>query len=85
MNFQMKMAANANRAWRSMKFKSNEGAAALIQNASIQSVADSQLTFTLITGHPTDQLPSRNICPYYELPNIQNARANDDPKTQSGC
>ena len=64
----MNMAATANRAWRSMKFKNNDGAATLLKNASIQSVADSQLTFTFITGHPTDQLPSRNICPYYELP-----------------
>ena len=68
MNFQMNMASNANRAWRSMKFKNSTGARSFIKNAYIQKVADSSLTFTFITGHPTDQLPSRNIVPYYELP-----------------
>ncbi len=80
MNFQMNTAANANRAWRSMKLRSNDGAQALIKTASIQSVADSQLTFTFITGHPTDQLPSRNICPYYELPIYRTPRPMTIPR-----
>jgi hypothetical protein len=28
----------------------------------------STLTFTFLTGHPTDALPSRNVIPYYEMP-----------------
>jgi hypothetical protein len=66
MNFQMNMAPNANRAWRSVKFTAAAGS--LIKNAYVQSVQNSELKFTFLTGHPTDQLPSRNIVPYYELP-----------------
>ena len=29
---------------------------------------DSQLHFQFLTPHPSDLLPSRNVCPYYELP-----------------
>ena len=68
MNFQMNMAANANRAWRGVKFVSGDGVATLKKNATVERFNSSKLTFTFLTGHPTDQLPSRNIVPYYELP-----------------
>ena len=38
------------------------------KNVTVERFKASKLTFTFLTGHPTDQLPSRNIVPYYELP-----------------
>ena len=67
MNFQMNMAADANRAWRSVDF-TNAAGVFFSKNAFLHDVATSSLTFTFLTGHPTDQLPSRNIVPYCELP-----------------
>ena len=45
MNFQMNLAANANRAWRSVKFVNNAGTA-LIKNATVERFDSSSLTFT---------------------------------------
>ena len=67
MNFQMNLAANANRAWRSVKFH-GAGNNHMAKTATVERFDSSSLTFTFLTGHPTDQLPSRNIVPYYELP-----------------
>ena len=78
MNFQMNMAPNANRAWRSVKFTT---AAGTLKNAYVQSVQNSELKFTFLTGHPTDQLPSRNIVPYYELPIYRTTGSFDVQKT----
>ena len=66
MNFQMNLSADANRAWRSVRFES--GAASLRKTATVSAVANSSLTFTFLTGHPSDVLPSRNIVPYFEMP-----------------
>ena len=69
MNFQMNMSANANRAWRSVRFSSSDSPPNILtKDVYVDSVTDSKLTFTFITGHPTDQLPSRNIVPYFEMP-----------------
>ena len=78
MNFQMNMAPNANRAWRSVKFTTAAGSR--MTNAYVQSGQNSELKFTFLTGHPTDQLPSRNIVPYYELPIYRTAGRFDVPK-----
>ena len=76
MSFQMNMASDANRAWRSVTFPITDGVAsegrALVgpftKTAVVHSVASSALTFTFLTGHATDRLPARNIVPYHELP-----------------
>ena len=77
MNFQMNMAPNANRCWRSVKFKktiTTQGPPVvstdyyLDKTASVYKFHESKLTFTFISGHPSDALPSRNLVPYYELP-----------------
>ena len=69
MNFQMNMAANANRAWGSIKFATNDTPPSYVfKNAFVDSVSNSTLSFMLLTGHSTDLLPSRNIVPYHELP-----------------
>ena len=70
MNFQMNLASNANRAWRSVKFREvpPDAPAQLIKTATVVDFKSSQLTFTFLTGHSSDLLPSRNIIPYYELP-----------------
>ena len=73
LSLQMSLAANTNRAWSSVKLKTTGGASSLIKNAHVQECASSQLIFTSITGHPSDQLPSRAIVPYYELPMYRSA------------
>ena len=84
MNFQMNLAANANRAWRSVKFNNTvipgQNYTWLTKSAYIEKFTSSTLTFTFLTGHPTDQLPSRNIVPYYELPVYKTS----GPKTIAG-
>lgn len=67
MNFQMNLASNANRAWRSVDFINPNGGF-ITKSAFLEKVTSSSLSFTFLTGHPTDKLPSRNIVPYYELP-----------------
>jgi hypothetical protein len=68
MTFQMNLASNANRAWRSVRFKSSDGTVSFNKTATIHEFASSSLTFTFLTAHPTQMLPSRNIVPFYELP-----------------
>ena len=68
MNFQMNLASNANRAWRSVRFKSSDGTVSFNKTATIQNFDSSTLTFTFITAHPTQMLPSRSTVPYDELP-----------------
>ena len=84
MNFQMNLASNANRAWRSVKFNNTvipgQNYTWLTKSAYIEQITSSTLTFTFLTGHPTDQLPSRNIVPYYELPVYKTS----GPKTIAG-
>ena len=71
MNFQMNMTSDANRAWRSVRFPKSDGVLnggnlppyAFTKTATVHSVASSALTFTFLTGHATDRLPSRNIVP----------------------
>ena len=67
MNFQMNLASNANRAWRSVDFINPNGGF-ITKSAFLEKVTSSSLSFTFSTGHPTDKLPSRNIVPDYELP-----------------
>ncbi len=63
----MNMAADANRAWRSVDF-TNAAGVFFVKEAFLHDAAASSLAFTFLAGHPTDQLPSRNIVPYYDLP-----------------
>jgi hypothetical protein len=66
----MNLAADANHAWRSVKFKAkDESATAFVKTAIVVNVASSKLTFAFSIGHPSDALPSsRSIVPYYEMP-----------------
>ena len=70
-NFQMSMASDANRAWRSVKFPQSDGVAEAVgpftEMAVAHSVASSALTFTFLTGHSSDKLPSRNTVSYTHL------------------
>ena len=68
MNFQMNMAPNANRAWRSAIMGAQLPGANYSKNASIVSFTDSTLLFQFLTPHPSDMLDPRNVVPYYELP-----------------
>ena len=62
MNFQMVMTGgNANRAWRSAKFRGDK-------TATVTEFRDSQLLFQFITPHASDMLDPRNVVPYYEIP-----------------
>ena len=40
----------------------------LTKTATIEQFNSSTLSFTFMTGHPSDVLPSRSIVPYYEMP-----------------
>ena len=62
MNFQMNIASNANRAWRSAIWPQLE--MAYTKNVTIDSFADSTLLFQFLTPHPSDLLEPRNIVPY---------------------
>ena len=66
MNFQMNIASNANRAWRSAIYPIEENA--YTKNVTIDSFAASTLLFQSLTPHPSDLLEPRNVVPYYELP-----------------
>ena len=72
MSFQMHMASDASRAWRSVRFPQSDGSAdafgPFTKTAVVHSVASSALTFAFLAGHSSDRLPSRNIVPYHELP-----------------
>ena len=68
MNFQMNMASNANRAWRSVELLDNSTNTYFIKNAYVESFKESHLAFAFITGHPTVSIAITKYCPYYELP-----------------
>jgi hypothetical protein len=52
--------ADGNRAWRS---SNNWG-----QSITVNRFNNSRLIFNFLTPHPSDLMPSRNVCGYYELP-----------------
>ena len=52
--------ADGNRAWRTAN---NWG-----QSVSVNRFNNSRLIFNFLTPHPSDLMPSRNVCGYYELP-----------------
>ena len=52
--------ADGNRAWRT---SNNWG-----QSVSVNRFNNSRLIFNFLTPHPSDLMPSRNVCGYYELP-----------------
>jgi hypothetical protein len=58
--------ADANRSWRA----ANIGNKWQNYNIGVQltSVADSQLLFNFLSGHPSDLVPSRCVLPYWEMP-----------------
>ena len=66
MNFQMNMAANANRAWRCAIPGWEAGN--YRKNAYVASFTDSQLLFQFVSPHSSDMLEPRNVVPYYEFP-----------------
>jgi hypothetical protein len=61
MNFNMNIAPNANRAWRSAVFAGTK-------NVEVHDFKDSQLWFQFLTPHASDMLDPRNVVPFYELP-----------------
>ena len=67
MNFQMNIASNANRAWRSAIFPQGDGGQ-YSKSVTIDNFADSTLLFQFLTPHSSDLLEPRNVVPYYELP-----------------
>lgn len=52
--------ADGNRVWRS--------ANSWGQSVSVYGFTNSRLVFNFLTPHPSDLMPSRNVCGYYELP-----------------
>ena len=67
MNFQMNMAATANRAWRSA-IMGWEAGSTYTKAVTIEKFTDSTLLFQFLTPHPSDLLEPRNVVPYYEMP-----------------
>ena len=70
MNFQMNMAASANRAWRCAILGQEGVLAANVykKEITIEKFVDSTLLFQFLTPHPSDLLEPRNVVPYYEMP-----------------
>ena len=70
MNFQMNMAASANRAWRCAILGQEGIAAANVykKEITIDKFVDSPLLFQFLMPHPSDLLEPRNVVPYYEMP-----------------
>jgi len=66
MNFQMNIAPNANRAWRSAAWDNTSGVSK--KSVSIHSFTESRLLFQFLTPHASDMLDPRNVVPFYELP-----------------
>jgi hypothetical protein len=63
MNFVFNI-ADGKRVWRSAPYVGG-GVAKVVTPYSFR---DSSLIFNFLTPHPSDLLPARNVCPYYELP-----------------
>ena len=81
MNFQMNMAANANRAWRCSVGPTDpvQAPTNYKKEATIFSFTDSTLLFQFLTPHPSDMLEPRNVVPYYELPIYRTTSLNTIP------
>ena len=64
MSFNMNM-SYTRRVWRHY---GSVAANATIQNVELVRFEKSKLTFNFLTAHPSDELSSRCVVPYYELP-----------------
>lgn len=62
MSFNMNL-GDAKRVWRHY-----DGGASTINTVEVQEFVNSKLTFNFLTCHPSDQLSSRCVVPYYECP-----------------
>lgn len=60
LSFQMNLDQSCKRVWRTSRNISD-------LNVSVNAWSDSKLTFTYLTPHPSSLLPSRNVCPYYNM------------------
>ena len=65
MSFNMNM-SDTKRVWR--HDNGPGGNSSVIQNVELVRFEKSKLTFNFLTAHPSDQLSSRCVVPYYELP-----------------
>jgi len=61
LNFVFNLDSTIKRAFRS-------GSATAFSSAILSNIHTAELLFNFITPHPSDLLPARNVCPYYELP-----------------
>ena len=66
LSFQFNLDANCRRVWRTSRTIPQLAVAVEAVNGG-SGWADSKLIFTYISPHPSDLLPSRNVCPYYNL------------------
>ena len=64
MSFNMNM-SDTKRVWRHFGAVATD---ATIQNVEFARFEKSKLTFNFLTAHPNDELSSRCVVPYYELP-----------------
>ena len=60
LSFQMNLDQSCKRVWRTSRSFTD-------LNVTVNAWSDSKLTFTYLTPHPSSLLPSRNVCPYYNL------------------
>ena len=58
--------SDTKRVWR--HFPDNATAISVINSVELVSFTNSKLTFNFLTAHPSDELSSRCVVPYYELP-----------------
>ena len=65
MSFNMNM-SDTRRVWR--HFPDVANAISVIDSVELVSFTNSKLTFNFLTAHPSDELSSRCVVPYYELP-----------------
>jgi len=63
LSFQFNLDANCRRVWRTSRTIANLAVAVESANGG-SGWADSKLIFTYLSPHPSDLLPSRNVCPY---------------------
>ena len=63
LSFQFNLDANCRRVWRTSRTITNLAVAVESANGG-SGWADSKLIFTYLSPHPSDLLPSRNVCPY---------------------
>jgi len=60
LSFQMNLDQSCKRVWRTSRSVAN-------LNVSVNAWSDSKLIFTYLTPSPSSLLPSRNVCPYYNM------------------